>query len=134
VPVCSLNPATLTLSGGGSGTTVVTISTTAGSSASLVRPSRKSLWGLGGGGAVLAVMLMCGIPARRRRFVSILALLWVGVVSVAIGCGGGGSQTAVNKGPVVPATTAGNYTFTITGTDASNSAVSTSTAVAVTVK
>jgi len=134
LPVCSLNPATLTLSGGGSGTTVVTISTTAGSSASLVRPSRKSLWGLGGGGAVLAVLLLCGIPARRRRLVSMLALVGIAVLSCAIGCGGGGSQTAVNNGPVVPATSAGSYTFTITGTDASNSAVGTSTTVGVTVK
>jgi len=34
----------------------------------------------------------------------------------------------------VPATSAGSYTFTITGTDASNSAVGTSTTVGVTVK
>jgi hypothetical protein len=133
LPTCSLNPTALTLSGSGSGTTVMTISTTAGSSASLVRPSRKSLWGLGGGGAVLAVLFLCGFPARRRRFASMLALLWIVVVSCAIGCGGGGSQTTANTGPVVPATTAGNYTFTVTGTDASNPAIGTSTTVAATV-
>ena len=134
LPTCSLNPASLTLTTGGSGTTKLTIATTAASTASLVVPSSKSLWGLGGGGAVLAVLLMCGIPARRRRLASMLALLWLVAVGFTIGCGGGGGGNSGNNTPPTPATTAGNYTFTVTGADASNSAITTSTTVSVTVK
>jgi hypothetical protein len=136
LPTCTLNPATLSLSAGGSGKTALTVATTAGSSASMAVPSRKSLWGLRGGGVVLAMLFLCGIPARRRRFAAMLALLWVAVVSLAIGCGGGGGggQTGSKTGPAVPATTAGSYVFTVTGTDASNAAITTSTTVGVTVQ
>jgi hypothetical protein len=105
------------------------VTTTAGSTASLVQPSRKSLWGFGGG-TVLAVLLMCGIPAQRRRWMSMLALLWIVVASVAVGCGGGsGSSTQNTSG-----TTAGNYTFAVTGTDSTNASITTSTTVSVTVQ
>jgi hypothetical protein len=136
LPTCSLNPATLTLAAGGNGTTKLTIATTAASTASLVRPSPGRLWGLGSEGAVLAVLLMCGIPTRRRRLASMLGLFWLVAVGLTIGCGGGGggAGNSGNSGPVTPATTVGNYTFTVTGTDASNSTISTSTTVSVTVK
>jgi hypothetical protein len=129
LPTCSLNPTSVTLKPSGSGTSVLTVTTTAGSTASLVQPSRKSLWGFGGG-TVLAVLLMCGIPAQRRRWMSMLALLWIVVASVAVGCGGGsGSSTQNTSG-----TTAGNYTFAVTGTDSTNASITTSTTVSVTVQ
>lgn len=62
LPTCSLNPASVTITTGGTGTTTLTIDTTAASTASLEQPQRWDLWGLGGGGTLLAVVLMFGVP------------------------------------------------------------------------
>jgi hypothetical protein len=48
-----------------------------------------------------------------------------------IGCGGG-SPTQTNPG--TPATTAGNYTFAVTGTDSANSKITVSTTATITVE
>ena len=133
LPTCSLNPASVSLKAGGSATSVLTLSTTAPASASLADPSRKSLWGFGGGSAVLAVLFLCGIPARRRRFASMLALLCLAFVSLVIGCGGGGT-TGGNQGPTNPGTTSGSYIFSVTGTDSASAAITTSTTVTLTVQ
>jgi hypothetical protein len=117
LPTCSLNPASVTLGFGGTGTTVVTISTTAASTTALTLPLGKNLWELSGGGVVLAGLLMLGLPLRRRRWMSMLDLLWVVVAAGAIGCGNGGtSNSAPPSTPSTRATTAGSYTFTVTAT------------------
>ena len=67
-----------------------------------------------------------GIPFRRRRWTSMLAHLLLVAAMETIGCGGGGSST--------PATTAGNYTFTVAATDSVNSKITTSTTVTITVQ
>jgi hypothetical protein len=80
-----------------------------------------------GGGAVLACVLLFGIPARRRSWrtmlgmMALLAALSGGVLS----CGGGGSGgtcTSIN-----PGTTTGAYIITVTGTSGTNSATGTIT-------
>jgi hypothetical protein len=131
LPTCSLNPASITLTSGGSGTTTVAIDTTAASGTALARPHRQNLWGLGESGALLAVVFVFCVPSRRRRWTSMLALVLVIAAVGIIGCGGGGGQTT---GPTTPATTAGNYTFTVTGTDSANSKITVSTTVTVTVQ
>ena len=131
LPTCSLSPTSVALASGGSGTSTFTVMTTAASGNAMLQPSRMNLWGLGGGTA-LAGLLMFWIPKRRRRLLSMAVLLWVLGAGAAIGCGGGGGT--INKGPVVDATTAGSYTFSVTGTDSANSAITTSTSVTVTVQ
>jgi hypothetical protein len=131
VPVCSLNPPTVTLAAGGSGTSELIVRTTPTIVSGLARPSGQNLWRLGGGGAVLAAVLMFGIPTRRRRWLSMLALL-VAVAAVGvIGCGGSQSFTPPANNP---GTTAGSYTFTVTGTDSANSTITASTTVTITVQ
>jgi sugar lactone lactonase YvrE len=130
LPTCSLSPASVTLAAGGSGTTQLTVTTTASSVSVLARPSRQNLWGLGGG-AVLAALMMFGIPLRRSRWLSMLALIAVVAVAGMVGCGGGKPSTP----PVTnPGTTAGAYTFSVTGTDSANSTITTSTNVTITVQ
>jgi hypothetical protein len=129
-PTCALNPASVPLVSGGTATSVLTISTTAASTASLLQTDRKNLWGFSGGSAVLALLLMCGIPARRGRWMSMMVLFGIVVAAVAIGCGGGGTST----GPGTAATTAGNYTFTVTGTDSASATITTSTTVIIAVQ
>jgi len=136
VPACSLNPANMNLASGGSGTAVLTVTTTAASPAS----AGLNLWPMGGG-SLLAALVMFGMPSRRRRWASALVVLLVMAGAGAIGCGGGGGSIAGGGGgnqksvqPSTPATTAGSYTLTVTATDAANPKLTSSANVLVTVQ
>jgi hypothetical protein len=79
-------------------------------------PGGRELLGVGSG-AILALLVFFGIPARRRSWRSMLSIL---VAMVAIGalasCGGGGSSGGGGGGGGQndPGTTAGTYTYTVT--------------------
>jgi subtilase family serine protease len=95
------------------GTATATVNTTA-ATAAMDYPKLPGRGLLGaGGGAVLALLVFFGIPARRRSWRSMLGIL---VMMVALGtlaaCGGG----TPSGGGGISGTTAGNYTFTVTGT------------------
>jgi uncharacterized membrane protein len=129
LPTCSLNPGSLNLASGGSGTATLTV-TTAASSAS----ARLNFWRMSGA-PILAALIMFGIPSRRHRWASALIVLLVMAGGGVIGCGGGGgSASPKSVQPVTPATTAGSYTFTVTATDAAHSEITTSTNVILTVE
>ena len=126
----------VTLTGANSGTVTFTIGTSAKVGA-LVYPDvhgkgqQKELAGLGLG-AVLAFLLLLGIPARRRSWRQMLGVLMLfaalaGLSSCSSGGSGGGS------GPSDPGTTAGTYTFTVqaTGTPTVTPAVTTTFTVVV---
>jgi peptidoglycan/LPS O-acetylase OafA/YrhL len=135
LPTCALNPTSVTLTSGGSGTSTLTVNTTAASTTALAKPGNQHLWKLGGGGAVLAAVLLFGVPARRRRWASLLALLLLVAAVGAVGCGGGGGgSTGGGGGLSTPATTAGNYSFTLAGTDSANAKITISTIFTVTVQ
>ncbi len=115
LPSCSGGSNTVTLSSGTtSGQATITVYTTAATS-DLVYPKLpgkgRGLFGAGSG-AVLALLLFLGIPARRRSWRSMLLIL---VMMAALGslaaCGGGGGGGGGTSG-----TSAGTYTFTVTGT------------------
>jgi sugar lactone lactonase YvrE len=130
LPTCSLSPSSITLAAGGSGNTQLTVTTTASSVSSLARPSGQNFWRLGGG-TVLAALMLFVFPAKRRRWLSMMALLAVVAIAGVLGCGGGQSSPP----PVTnPGTTAGTYTFSVTGTDSANSTITTSTSVKITVQ
>jgi len=130
LPTCSLKPTSVALTSGGSATSVLTVLTTAASTSAQLRgPSGRDFGKAGAEMTVLALLLVCGIPARRRRWISMLVVLWLVVTSAAIGCGGGVGA----KGTTTPATTAGTYTFTLTGTDSANATITISSKVTVTV-
>lgn len=132
LPTCSLNPTSVKVAAGGTGATVLTVQTKAASTAALIAPSRMNLFGFGGG-TILAGLLLIGVPARRRRWMPMLALLLIIVVAGVVGCAGGGSSNAGSggsgsgsNGSSIPATTAGTYAFTLTGVDSANSSITTS--------
>jgi uncharacterized repeat protein (TIGR03803 family) len=102
LPTCSSGSSTVTLNNGATtGTATVTISST--SSNGTVAKSNGPGWA---GGAVLALLVIIGIPARRRHWRSMLGVLaLMAVLGSLAACGGSSS-----------ATTAGNYTFTVTAT------------------
>ncbi len=112
LPSCSPS-GTITLSAAAtSGTATISVTTTPATveTSSLPPASRKGLFGAGGG-AVLALLVFFGIPARRRRWRAMLGMF---VLLVTLGsltaCGGGGG----NSTTTIPGTTAGTYTFTVT--------------------
>jgi subtilase family serine protease len=107
-----------------SGQVTFTIGTTASFTAKLERPAIPGGKGPGGrewlgagSGALLALLVFFGIPARRRSWRSMLSIL---VVMVALGafasCGGGSSSGGGGGGYTDPGTTAGTYTYTVTAT------------------
>ena len=109
LPGCSLSPTSVNITGAGSQTSVLSVSTTARTSGVLVRPSRLSPFGV-----VLAIVLLLGIPAKRRAWARLLGVLVLLVWMAVPGCGGsvnsggGGGSTG---------TTAGTYSVKVTGTD-----------------
>jgi hypothetical protein len=133
LPTCALNPASVTLASGGNGTSTLTVKTTAASTTALARPTDQHFWKLGSGGAALAALLLFGIPFRRRRWISMLTLLLFVAAAGAIGCGSGPSGGG-GGGSTTPATTAGNYTFTVAATDSVNTKITASTTISVTVQ
>ena len=133
LPTCSLAPTSLTLTAGGNGTSILTIHTKAASNAIFGSPFDQKLSWLGGGGTAFAAILLLGLPAKRRRWMSHLGLLCLVLSFAAIGCGGGGGQSTTPQ-PGSPATTAGVYTFAVVGTDATNAKIAVSRSVTITVR
>ena len=127
-PTCALNPSTATIAAGGNATTTLTVITTAGMSAMLMR-SNDRLWARGTEAAAFAALLMIGPRARRRRWVSILALLVTAICVVSGGCGGSHSTPKST-----PGTTAGTYVFTVKAVDSKDATIATSANVSVTVQ
>jgi len=112
-PTCSVGGGTVTLSSGTtSGTAQVTVNSTA-ATGELVYPKLGGGkgWLGAGGGAVLALLMFLGIPARRRSWRTMVGMLVLMVMLGSLaGCGGGGSTTTPTG------TTPDTYTFTVTAT------------------
>jgi subtilase family serine protease len=113
----STSPVSIT--GANAGTATLTIFTTAPQSSQCTSDNRMQHgvpW-YTGGGAVLACVLLFGIPARLRkwrRMLGMLALL-AAFAGGVIACGGSSGSTTC-PGPISSATTAGQYTVSVTGT------------------
>jgi hypothetical protein len=106
-PACSV-PASVTLTNTAE-TVTVTVTTTAASAWNV--PPRR-FGGAAGGTALACIVLLC-VPARRRRWVALLALLVLCLTGAGMGCGGG--QSSGGGPPPNPGTTAGSYSVTVTG-------------------
>ncbi len=133
-PSCNLSPATLQSTAGNTATSTLSVTTTAGSAA-LAKPFVPwKTFGLGT--PALACLLLLLNPARKRRRLPVLALL-LALASIGgiLGCGGsGGASGGTIAKTTIPATTSGQYTFTVTGSDAANPKTTFTTAVTVTVE
>lgn len=110
-PTCSLNPTSVA---NGSGTSVLTVRTTAATTASLAPQSRGiffAMWLPIGGLALLGT----GFTSRKKKLWAFLfgCLLFSGLIFMAA-CGG--SSGGGGGGGGTPGTPAGSYTVTVTGT------------------
>jgi hypothetical protein len=111
---CSATPASITISGATPSTAVLTISSTARTTAAL-HPSREVLRGVGG--TTLALGVLCLLPSRRRRrFRGLAALVVLFSISTIVGCSGGAGGSSGSATPT--GTTAGAYVVTVTASPA----------------
>lgn len=118
LPTFAVSPNPLTITGAAAQTTTLTVSTTAPTSAVVHAAGTMSRW-LPAGILSLAALLLFGIPARRRNWRGMVAIiLLLGALATgAVACGGGGSGGGGGGGGGgTPGTTAGSYTVTVTGT------------------
>jgi hypothetical protein len=107
-------------------TVPLTISTTApgGCTQSAYQTPREVFWYIGGGAALVCVLLF-GIPVRRRRWrtAQVMLALLVTLMGSLLACGGGGGR--LNCLVISPGTTLGAYTITVTGTSGATTAAGT---------
>jgi hypothetical protein len=111
----------VSITGTAAGTATLTISTTApGGCLQAYQTPRAVSW-YTGGGAALACVLLFGIPVRRRRWRTALAMLALLVTLMGgwLACGGGNGSTC---NVISPGTTPGSYTITVTGTSGATTA------------
>jgi len=112
-PTCSVGSTTVQLTATKtSGTTAVTVYTTPASSELIYPKLPGKGWTGAGGGALLALLVFVGIPARRRNWRQMLGVLVVmAALGSLAGCGSSSPSNTGNQG-----TSSGAYTFTVTGT------------------
>ena len=110
-PTCSFNPTPVA---GGSGTSTLTVSTTAATTASVAPPSKGIFYAMWLPISGLA-LLGTGCTSRRRKLLGLvlLALMISGLIFM-MACGGGSSSGGGGGGH--PGTPAGSYTVTVTAT------------------
>jgi hypothetical protein len=124
LPTCSVTQPTA-ISGTAPVTATLTVTTTASSTAAMHNPLSK-IFGFGGG--TMAVVVLFGVPFRRRKWQTMLGLFLLCAAFLgATGCGGASSTTPPPNG----GTTSGAYVVTVTGTSGTISQTAT---VAVTVQ
>ncbi|HEX3354739.1 MAG TPA: Ig-like domain repeat protein [Terriglobales bacterium] len=114
--LCSFNPPSIT----GSGSTTLTISTTAPRSARL---EGGSWWATGAGGTLAAIFLLGG-GSKRRTWNRFLALIAVACLINIVSCGGASSSSGGSGDPGTPA---GSSTVTITAATTAGSPSHTAT-------
>jgi hypothetical protein len=117
---CSVNPGSITLAPGQSGTATVVIATTPPNNTYEAKHTRQTpLWAPGAGGIVVAGVGILIWPRRRRMrglfMAALIAALSLGSLGMLSGCGGS------SKPPVTPAdkysgTPLGTSTITVTAT------------------
>jgi trimeric autotransporter adhesin len=119
-PECGMDPATETITAGGKVQPQILIFGKGTKIPKGVTLGSNAKW-VGAGGAVLACCLLFGIPARRRKWRALLsAILLLAAVAGFTAC----SSTA-------KMITAGNYTFTVTGTDSKDATLTATATVSV---
>ena len=125
-------PPPVNITGLKAGTATLTIATTLGQTQSCAADNRvpRGIPWYTGGSAVLACVLLFGIPARRRRWrmmVGMAAFLVVVLTGGMLACGGGGGKGCVAPTLISAGTRAGAYTITVTGTSGTTTATGTVT-------
>jgi hypothetical protein len=91
---CSFSPSSVT----GSGTTTLTIATTAPSAANPGSGTASLGWWTATGGAAFGFVFLLGMSERKRRWQTLLGLVLFVSLTAFIGCGGGAGGAPRNPG------------------------------------
>jgi hypothetical protein len=121
-PECGMYPAVETISAGGTVEPEILIFGKGTKLPKGVTLGSNSKW-IGAGSAVLACCLLFGVPARQRKWRSMLSAILL-LVSVA------GFTACATTAKMI---TDGVYTFSVTGTDSANAAITSKATINVTV-
>ena len=115
----------VSITGAAAGTATLTFTTSAGGGCSQAYQMDRRVPWYPAGGAILACVLLFGIPARRRYWRAALGAmaLLVFLAGGAVACNGGGERSTCNA--ILAGTTAGNYIVTVTGTSGGSTATGT---------
>ncbi|HEX4030192.1 MAG TPA: protease pro-enzyme activation domain-containing protein [Terracidiphilus sp.] len=112
-PNCTVSGSITFAAGAATGSGTATVTTTGNVAMLDTMPGGKG-WLRTGGGAMLAFLVFLGIPAKRRSWRGLLGMV---VLLAALGglsaCGGGSINSGGGGGS--SATSAGTYTFTVSG-------------------
>jgi hypothetical protein len=110
-PKCTVSSTSFDSTGSGT----ATVTTSAATTGALQKPHIGG-WAEAGSGAILAVLVFFGIPARRRGWRAMLGMFVIlFALSGLVACGGGGGSSSGGGGTSDPGTASGTYTFTLTG-------------------
>lgn len=109
---CSLNPASVTLTGTNTLQSTLSITTVASLEPPQV-PGSRGVWFAATGGLFAAVILG-GIPSRRR-WMGLLSMVLLATALGSLGCGGGGGGSTAQQ-QQAQGTPKGNYIITVTAT------------------
>jgi hypothetical protein len=119
----------VSITGTTAGTATLTIATTASQTGGCTADNHmpRGIPWYAEGGTALALVLLFGIPARRRKVRNLLGmgLLAIALVSGMASCGGGGGGTKSCSTAILAGTTPGPYVVTVTGTSGSTVATGT---------
>jgi hypothetical protein len=129
-PKCSVSSTAF----GSAGSGTATVTTSAATTAALKRPFSPGM-AVTGSGAILALMMFFGIPARRRSWRAVLGmLLLITALGSLAACGGGsGGSGGGGGGTSDPGTASGKYVFTVNATGGDSARTTASTTFTVTV-
>lgn len=116
IPACSLQQASVTVSGTAAVTDTLNVATTSSSSALHIPANPADRTWYAAGGVAFAGLLLLGLPGRRRAWQSLLSLVLLVAAMGVVGCGGGSSS-----GNTTPS---GTYTVVVTATSGSVSQTS----------
>jgi hypothetical protein len=108
-PACSLSRPSLSIGGTTPQTTTLSVITT---QYAVARNQPRQLFWPAAGGSALALALFFTVPRRRRNWLAMMVLLALTVSFAGLGCSN-------NSTLAPPATSAGTYTVTVTGTSGS---------------
>jgi hypothetical protein len=119
----------VSITGTSAGTATLTVTTYAqGPVCAAMNDEHREFPWYAGGSAVVACVLLCGIPARRRKWRAMRGMmaLLVALAGGVVACGGSSGHAC----PAIaspPATTPGIYTVSVTGTSGAQTATGTFT-------
>jgi hypothetical protein len=114
LPSCSPSGAITLSTSATSGSATLAVSTVPATieSDAAKKSARNNLVGAGSG-ALLALLVFFGIPARRKAWRAMLGMVVLLITLGSLAACGGGSSGGTTT---IPGTTAGTYTFTVTAT------------------